>query len=726
MNHNYLAALIILCAVAFLYVPAAYADVTTTITSTVTVTTTITTTTTITFNTTYTATFTTIQSLTQTVTSTLTPTTYATPTTTTTTITSTTSALATTTTSTTTVATTTESHSSLTVSTTATLDSNNGVTSSDRSIVNNGIWTYGFFANYSNSGDTFYYRTSNDSIHFTDTHQISSNLIRGFSVYYIPNTTMVYVAYADNYIFGGWRPVVKNYTTNVDGSLIEPATQYNGATIPAQSSSNDHTAFSFAQTENYIYLMVNYAADANSDGNPEEHIRLYRAPINTTAFTLVTEQIPPCYPDGFCQVQNPDTITIVPISDHVDSVLFAKFRETALSDFSTIANRTILWWVYYGDNSTLKSFSYQIGTNIFPYTGFGFFDHVYLSQHGNMTYAMLDTSYDWNYRVYKINSANNITCAITATNCAVSTGNNADLYEPYHSFGFYAYSDYLNIFWLKKVSAQNLTNLMLDTYDYNGTRISSHAIYNFNGGNFDCGYCFVPQDPERISGVQDGYNRLILTVFLETATNVDPQPSGRLLVTYISGAALPPSNNTVTISFSYSVTCGVAGGGAPVLFYTLNGLPQTYTLTTTPTLITMDRGTTWHVTNPWFTNLRNFYANVVSGIASVSGTTVNIQYSSCVSTCTSSDPFILLLAGCFFGMWYFTWYGVIGNFGVGLIFSAIAIALYLNNENPMSALLVFLIMGGIFTVILPALFLPLGAIFLAIGIAGSLYQAIRG
>ncbi len=77
-------------------------------------------------------------------------------------------------------------------------------------------------------------------------------------------------------------------------------------------------------------------------------------------------------------------------------------------------------------------------------------------------------------------------------------------------------------------------------------------------------------------------------------------------------------------------------------------------------------------------------------------------------------------------MWYFTWYGVIGNFGVGLIFSAIAIALYLNNENPMSALLVFLIMGGIFTVILPALFLPLGAIFLAIGIAGSLYQAIRG
>lgn len=182
---------------------------------------------------------------------------------------------------------------------------------------------------------------------------------------------------------------------------------------------------------------------------------------------------------------------------------------------------------------------------------------------------------------------------------------------------------------------------------------------------------------------------------------------------------------TIGIPFSYAVTCGTPSGGThPTLTGIQGGVTVNIPLTTVPTVIFLDQGTPWKVSNPWVSNLQSFVPTLAGGIV-LTNNPIQIQYSSCAPTCVSTNPFQLLLAGCFFGMWYFTWNGVLGNMGAGFIFAAIAVALYLNNENPMSALLVFLIMGGIFTGILPALFLPIGAIFLAIGVAGSLYQLLR-
>ena len=59
------------------------------------------------------------------------------------------------------------------------------------------------------------------------------------------------------------------------------------------------------------------------------------------------------------------------------------------------------------------------------------------------------------------------------------------------------------------------------------------------------------------------------------------------------------------------------------------------------------------------------------------------------------------------------------------MFVAIDIALYLKTENPLVSLLLMVAEGAGIGFLLPAFFLPLTAIFLAVGIAGSIFNVIR-
>ena len=68
---------------------------------------------------------------------------------------------------------------------------------------------------------------------------------------------------------------------------------------------------------------------------------------------------------------------------------------------------------------------------------------------------------------------------------------------------------------------------------------------------------------------------------------------------------------------------------------------------------------------------------------------------------------------------------LLGQFGLGGMFMMIDVALYLRTENPMVALLAMVAEGAAIGFLLPSFFAPLTAIFLAVGIAGSIFNVIR-
>jgi hypothetical protein len=140
-----------------------------------------------------------------------------------------------------------------------------------------------------------------------------------------------------------------------------------------------------------------------------------------------------------------------------------------------------------------------------------------------------------------------------------------------------------------------------------------------------------------------------------------------------------------------------------------------------------DYGAAWSTSNPFFYNGK-FWTPNSSGFALFAPQLITISYATISpppANCNSTNPFIDLISGCWVGTFYYTYSGALGNFGFGIMFAAIDVAIYLKTENPLTALLLMVAEGAVLGVFLPTFFLPLAAIFMTIGLAGSIYQIIR-
>ena len=96
---------------------------------------------------------------------------------------------------------------------------------------------------------------------------------------------------------------------------------------------------------------------------------------------------------------------------------------------------------------------------------------------------------------------------------------------------------------------------------------------------------------------------------------------------FITGSATSGSANTVQFTLSYSVV----GGGtalAPTFSYTSNGVQQTATLSTSPSVYTLDVGTSWSITNPLSgsTSTQRWVTNQTTSGTVSSAQTINFAY----------------------------------------------------------------------------------------------------
>jgi len=106
--------------------------------------------------------------------------------------------------------------------------------------------------------------------------------------------------------------------------------------------------------------------------------------------------------------------------------------------------------------------------------------------------------------------------------------------------------------------------------------------------------------------------------------------------------------------------------------------------------------------------------------------TLTANYMAVSDSCSLyTDVFQLLLNRCIVGVWYFTFAGVLGNFGAGISVAAIAVAIYQKNDNPTLAIFWTMIASGVLGVMLPVAFAPIAGMLFILAIAGSVFQATR-
>jgi hypothetical protein len=227
---------------------------------------------------------------------------------------------------------------------------------------------------------------------------------------------------------------------------------------------------------------------------------------------------------------------------------------------------------------------------------------------------------------------------------------------------------------------------------------------------------------------------LLFLVALENASLaplVAVQPKRNFVVDNASaavqllGPSLPPSQ---LISFRYvppNNSPYVSQELPPQVTLIQGGVPHTYQLQTYWTSFYVDNNTVWNTTNPWFFNDAFWLPSPPNGLVTSSGANITITYAS-QPVCTSSNAFTLLVQGCLWSVYYYTWVNTLGSFGFGLMFAAVDIALYHKTENVwLGGIIPMVLEGAVFGILLPQFFLPLSAIFLSVALAASVYNVVR-
>ncbi|MHB2035513.1 MAG: InlB B-repeat-containing protein [Nitrososphaerales archaeon] len=88
------------------------------------------------------------------------------------------------------------------------------------------------------------------------------------------------------------------------------------------------------------------------------------------------------------------------------------------------------------------------------------------------------------------------------------------------------------------------------------------------------------------------------------------------------------SVNSVQLTLSYSVVGGGISYSAPVFSYVSDGFQQSSTLTTSPTVYSLDSGTSWSITSKLLgsTSIERWLTNQIVSGSAISATTINLAY----------------------------------------------------------------------------------------------------